>query len=100
MRALYRVTLGREPDPEGLAFHVEGLRERGMRRLQLLDAFMESGEFRQRHGLVPAHPPHLDALHHARRMLVRDHLPYAETVIDLGGASSTYEGGALLEMGY
>jgi hypothetical protein len=60
---------------------------------------MESGEFRRRHGL-PTHPPYQDAMHEARALLVREHLPPADTIVDLGGASSSYEGGALLEMGY
>jgi SAM-dependent methyltransferase len=100
VRALYRVALGREPEPAGMGPHVDALNGRATKRVRLLEAFMESPEFRERHGLAPAHPPYLEALHRARVSLVREQLPPAARIVDLGGAGGIHEGGALLEMGY
>ena len=97
VRAVYRSCLKREPDTDGEAFYLEALRRGSMSRLDVLRSVLESNEFKQIYGL-PVHP--LNALHQARMMLIRRHLPMAEVVVDLGGAAGDRPEGALLVMGY
>ena len=97
MRAVYRACLKREPDADGEAFYLAALRRGSMSKLDVLRSVLESNEFKQIYGL-PVHP--LNALHQARMMLVRQHLPMARVIVDLGGTAEGNPEGALLAMGY
>lgn len=46
VRALYGIVLGREPDPEGLEFHLRRLREGQVQRRQMARDFLRSDECR------------------------------------------------------
>ena len=46
VRALYGIVLGRDPDPEGMAFHLRRLRERQVERRQMARDFLRSDECR------------------------------------------------------
>jgi hypothetical protein len=54
---LYRGLLGREPDPVGLAAHVQGLEEGLSHPAQLLLGFLDSDEFKILLGHVNLRPP-------------------------------------------
>lgn len=95
--AVYRVCLGRAPDPVGQATYLGSLRAGTLTRHAVWQAVVQSVEFRQKWGLPPSIG---QALHAARIKLVQQRLPPAERVLDLGGASSTDPRGALLQMGY
>ncbi len=97
VRALYRVCLKREPDEDGLSYYLVSLQRKSMSRVDVLRSVLQSNEFRLVHRL-PIHPLH--ALHQARMMVVRQHLPPANSIVDLGGASEGHLEGALLAMGY
>lgn len=97
VRALYRVCLKREPDSDGLDYYLLALQRKTMRRRDVLRSILESNEFKTVHHL-PIHP--LNALHQARMMVVRQQLPPANIIVDLGGASEGHPEGALLAMGY
>ena len=97
VRTVYRACLKREPDADGEAFYLEALRRGSMSRLGVLRSVLESNEFKQIYGL-PVHP--LNALHQARMMLIRTHLPMARVIVDLGGTAEGHLEGALLVMGY
>jgi SAM-dependent methyltransferase len=66
----------------------------------VLDAVLNSPEFLmqydQRHNSARA----LASLHQARMLLFQQHIPPAETAVDLGGASTTNPEGALFGLGY
>lgn len=97
IRVVYKTCLKREPDADGMEFYLSALRRKSMNRVGVLRSVLLSNEFRQIYGL-PIHP--LDAVHQARMRLVRQHLPPAEIIVDLGGASEDHPEGALLAMGY
>lgn len=97
VRALYRVCLKREPDADGLDYYLLALQRKTMGRWDVLRSILESNEFRAVHRL-PIHP--LNALHQARMMVVRQQLPPANIIVDLGGAAEGHPEGALLVMGY
>ncbi len=97
LRTAYRVYLKREPDEDGRQYYLQALQRGHMSRKDVLRSLVRSNEFRSIYGL-PVHP--LNALHQARMMLVRYHLPLAEVIVDLGGASTGHPEGALLAMGY
>jgi SAM-dependent methyltransferase len=97
LRAAYRAFLKREPDPEGLDTYLQALSDKRMTCRDILSAIVRSDEFREVDGLRK-HP--LDALHEARLELVRERLPKADVIVDLGGASRGDPEGALMVMGY
>lgn len=93
--ALYRVVLGREPDPPGLADHVNALLARRVSVPGLLGQFAESEEYKLR--AAGANP--LEALHRSRVAMVQQ-LPAARRIVDLGGGADNRPEGALVVMGY
>jgi SAM-dependent methyltransferase len=113
--ALYRTTLGREPDAPGLAFYVDKLAE-GFTLDELIQSFTGSEEFLNRYVatnalrygdqteqrfinlLLQDRLPHI--LHAVRVQLVQTVAPAAQAILDLGGAHSADERGALLAIGY
>jgi ubiquinone/menaquinone biosynthesis C-methylase UbiE len=97
VKAVYRACLKREPDADGEAFYLAALRRGSMSKVDILRSVLESNEFKQIYGL-PVHP--LNALHQARMMLIRQHLPMARVIVDLGGTAEDHPEGALLVMGY
>ena len=97
VRTVYRACLRREPDRDGEAFYLTALHRGSMSKLDVLRSVLESNEFKQIYGL-PVHP--LNALHQARMMLIRTHLPMARVIVDLGGTAEDHPEGALLAMGY
>ncbi len=98
VRTAYDFLLKRKPDREGLDHYLDLLKRGAMTRNQVLNALLGSEEYRLVYG-QEVQP--LDALHTARMKLVRECLPPARTIVDLGGASSADQPeGALLVMGY
>src|SRR5207249_1140785 len=95
--ALYRAYLGRDPDAGGLRFYLERVRAGRFEGAQLRASIRASPEFRRRWNL-PLDP--LTVVHHARCRLVAEHLPPADVIVDLGGASDGGPEGALIIMGY
>jgi SAM-dependent methyltransferase len=113
--AMYRAALGREPDAAGLAFYIDRLK-RGSSFDEVIQSFIGSEEFfnryvasnASRYGeqteqrfinlLLRDRLPHV--LHSVRVALVRTVAPAAKAILDLGGAHSTDERGALLAIGY
>lgn len=97
LRAVYKACLKREPDADGEEFYLSALRRKSMSRADVLRSVLSSNEFKQIYGL-PIHP--LNAVHQARMMLIRQCLPPAQVIVDLGGADQAHPEGALLAMGY
>ncbi len=97
IRGAYRKVLGREPDPEGLAYHDRELRNGSVTPTQLLDSLKESVEYQIKEGMPVSS---LVALHNARMMLFSRHLPEAKRILDVGGAAIDHPEGALLAMAY
>lgn len=97
LKAAYRVYFNREPDPDGLSYYKPKLRDKSVSWKDILGGFVKSDEFKQVYGL-PVHP--LNALHQTRMLLIQKHLPKADVIVDLGGASEDDPRGALLLMGY
>jgi SAM-dependent methyltransferase len=113
--SLYRTTLGREPDAPGMAFYVD-LLTRGFSLDELIQSFVGSEEFLNRYVasnasrfgeqteqrfinlLLRDRLPHV--LHSVRVNLVKSVAPPAKSILDLGGAHSTDERGALIAIGY
>lgn len=94
---VYQVYLHRKPDDDGRRTYLALLRNNHLSRLGVLRGIMHSTEFYQRAIFVrlPA-----EALHAARVALVQHHIPPAQEIVDLGGASVHDARGALLLMGY
>lgn len=90
----YELILKRPPDAEGLEHHTRSLKLDDVSPLDFIQGMFESPEY-QCVGKLGA----LQALHHARQMMVRQ-LPKAETILDLGGAADEFPAGALVLMGY
>jgi len=90
--AVYQVLLGRQPDRDGFVFTQRRL-AKGVSRRQVLQDIRDSEEFR-----AMARSP-LAALHGARIAWIRS-LPRADTILDLGGASTDSANGAMIEMRY
>jgi len=84
VRAAYRTLLGREPDPDGCKQSVAALAG-GTARHQMLSAILRSEEYWLRHQL-PMMPG--KALHIARLEYIRNRVPAARVVVDLGGAAN------------
>ena len=97
LQAAYRGLLNRDPDADGLDYYQNRLQRGSLSRLGVLQSIIQSSEFKQVAGL-PVHP--LLALHQSRMQLIRHHLPQADIIVDLGGASIGNPEGALLAMGY
>ncbi|MGH7319657.1 MAG: methyltransferase domain-containing protein [Candidatus Rokuibacteriota bacterium] len=97
IRAAYRALLDREPDPSGAAYFRQELRAGRLRRRGVLLGILRSREFRLLREL-PMRPA--EALHRGRVQLIRECLPPADDIVDLGGAAPEHPDGALLLMGY
>lgn len=95
--AAYPAFFKRDPDPQGVKDQSVLLHSSKLGPYHVLRRFMESREFQAVQGL-PMHPLH--ALHHSRAQLVREALPAARVIVDLGGGSTDSPEGALLGMGY
>lgn len=93
----YRVFLKRNPEPEGLRHYLAAFERGESNGYKLARELVHSNECKEVAGL-PASPS--DSLHRARMELVQRHLPPAERIVDLGGASIGDSAGALLAMGY
>ena len=100
VRAAYLTLLRRRPDREGMTVHLRSLRRGEMTRSELFASFLRSPEYRQRLGLPPVYLSIDERLHAARTQLVRECLPPAQRIVDLGGAAAHSDAGALLAMGY
>ena len=98
VRATYRVLLGREPDPSGVAYLLAGRATGQLPRRGIVLHVLRSPEFvLRRSGLMPPG----EALHRARLRLIQQRLPPGDVVVDLGGAAPQHpQRSALLLMGY
>lgn len=96
---VYRTYLGREPDPGGRQ-HYKELLSQGEIGLRGLVTDIERSEEFQVLGWLRLNRTPPDRLHAARLTLIREHLPPANRIIDLGGMSHQGPEGALLIMGY
>lgn len=83
--------------PQDAAYFDGLLQQRGLPRWAVLSSFFRLPDSVERKFL---HGRAFEAHHAARVKLVRQHLPPAKRVLDLGGASETNPEGALLAMGY
>ncbi len=99
LEVAYRVFFNRKPDVIGRDSYLRMLGDGTLNRFGILKDMLVSPECEVVYGL-PIHP--MDALHKARVLLVQQHLPEAEVIVDLGGAAREGEDpkGALLGMGY
>lgn len=97
LRVAFRTLLKRDPDPDGWQHYLSGPQNKRFGRRDVLRALLISDEFRQVYG-AKMHP--LESLHGSRLRLIQQHLPPAETILDLGGAAHGHPQGALLAMGY
>jgi hypothetical protein len=97
LRAVYRGLLKREPDEAGLDHYGTRLNDGQLTKRGVIRSILDSEEFKQTYGAV-IHP--LEALHRSRLLLIRECLPPAATILDLGGAAHNHPEGALLTMGY
>ena len=100
IRSVYRACLDREPDAIGWNYFIRGLSNRTMCWDDVLRAVLNSEEFPLKQRLRESVGPALQSLHESRMMLVQQHLPPADRVVDLGGASDQDPEGALFAMGY
>jgi len=100
LRMAYKVIFEREIDSDGLV-HWLNVLDTGLSRTALVRMLVDSVEFQLR-PLSSKDLSHiLDAkLHYARFKLIRTVLPEAKIVLDLGGASTGDDRGALLSFGY
>jgi hypothetical protein len=97
VRAAYRAILRRDADPGGYAYFRRALSAGRLRRRGVLLGILRSEEFKLLSEL-PMRPS--EALHQARLRLVRECVPPAAVITDLGGAAPESPHGALLLMGY
>jgi hypothetical protein len=97
LRAVYRGLLKREPDEAGLDHYLTRLNDGQLTKRGVIRSILDSEEFKQTYGAV-IHP--LEALHRSRLLLIRECLPPANRILDLGGAAHDHPEGALLAMGY
>ena len=100
LRMAYTVIFEREIDSDGLTNWLN-LLDMGLSRTALVRMLVDSVEFQLR-PLSSKDLSHiLDAkLHYARFKLIRTVLPEAKVILDLGGASTGDDRGALLSFGY
>ena len=100
LRMAYKVIFEREIDSDGLANWLNVL-DTGLSRTALVRMLVDSVEFQLRPVSSKDYWHMLDAkLHHARFKLIRTVLPEAKVILDLGGASTGDDRGALLSFGY
>lgn len=99
LRMAYQVILEREIDPEGLNSWLNQLKQ-GLSRPAIIQAMIESKEFKQRLSGNPNWQQIHHKLHSARVEMVATLLPPANTILDIGGYSANDPRGALLSFGY
>jgi len=93
LNVAYRMTLGREPDQQGLKNRLADLRDNRVTRNETLDELrlsLEAKESQMRAG---------DSLHMSRSFFVQS-LPRAARIIDLGGVNVHDPRGAMVSMRY
>ena len=100
LRAVYRACLGRDPDDVGFVQYHKLIDEGVLNWTGVLSSVLGSEEFSRGYATQRAGDRANIALHNARKTLFEKHLPPAEVVVDLGGASSWDPEGALFAMGY
>jgi SAM-dependent methyltransferase len=96
LRAAYGGCLNRAPDEPSLQTFRDQLAKGELTWSALLWGMVHSEEFRR--GFIARLA--LEQLHEARGALFKQHLPKADIVVDLGGASTYAIDGALFAMGY
>lgn len=96
LRAAYQGCLNRAPDEPAFTRFREMLEKGELTWPALLQGIVHGEEFRAVYisGLA------MERLHQGRVNLMTHHLPPAEVIVDLGGASTHAIDGALLSMGY
>lgn len=100
LRMAYKVIFEREIDSDGLTNWLNAL-DMGLSRTALVRMLVDSVEFQLRPLSSKDLSYVLDAkLHYARFKLIRTVLPEAKVILDLGGASTGDDRGALLSFGY
>ena len=87
VRSVYRACLDREPDTGGYEHFIEGLRSHEMSWDDVIRHVLNSEEFLIKQRLRKQVGPALQSLHEARMILMQQHIPPADRVVDLGGAS-------------
>ncbi|HXQ90448.1 MAG TPA: methyltransferase domain-containing protein [Acidimicrobiales bacterium] len=92
---VYRVLLGRPPDPAGTASYLPGLQDGSLSPSQLAEWMYASSEWWSVAPFTQLGP----ALHFSRSLFVRS-LPPARRILDLGGTALGSDKGALVLMGY
>lgn len=101
LRAVYRGCLGRDPDNTGFVQYLKLMDEGVFDWAGVLRSVLGSAEFSLwRNGPQQSGDGAIMALHSARMKLFTQHLPAAEVVVDLGGASTSDPEGALFALGY
>ncbi|WP_445244868.1 methyltransferase domain-containing protein [Microcoleus sp. OTE_8_concoct_300] len=95
----YWVIFEREADPDGLEGWL-GLLNAGVSRASVVQTMIKSSEFYQRISGEESGNQINEKLHSARMEMVKQLLPPAEVILDLGGYSSCDPRGALLGFGY
>jgi SAM-dependent methyltransferase len=88
IRALFRACLDREPDPEAYALNLAKLRSGEMTWSDIARAMVLSKEHRLKRQYAFVSLQGLENLHELRVKLIRQFLPPARRVLDLGGASA------------
>jgi len=97
VRLAYRIVLGRDPDPVGLADYTGRLTAGTLTRDEMVREMFVSEEFDAR-SAYPGRFLHV-SLHASRRDFIRG-LPPARRILDLGGGWKWSAEGALVVMGY
>lgn len=90
IRHAYWVTMNREPGAEEIGYYTQHFSQHNLPRWYIFKMLSNSEEFDRS----------LNPLHYAREVLVREKLPTAETIVDLGGSTPHSDEGALYLMGY
>jgi SAM-dependent methyltransferase len=100
LRAVYRGCLGRDPDDVGFVQYHKLIDEGVLNWAGVLHSVLGSEEFSCSYETQRAGDRATLALHRARKALFGQHLPAAEVVVDLGGASTWDPEGSLFALGY
>jgi SAM-dependent methyltransferase len=90
----YRMLLGRKADQDSYNYFEDLLHDGKISRSDLLQLLVESVEYKMRRFNI------LEYIHKARLEMVQTLLPPAEVIVDLGGASPSWQEGCLYGMGY
>lgn len=96
VQAAYRVLLQREADEDGISHYTRALQQRQLSKLDMLRSLIASSEYQ----ILTLEGRPLEVLHEVRMHLIKNHIPPADTIVDLGGGAISHPQGALLAMGY